>query len=295
VRLAAFFEGLDRLFGAMAATETSGSTWTAHENAIVVAEYFFMLAQERAGRPYVKADHWRRVMEQTGRTKGSVEFKLQNISAVLEYLGIPWVWGYPPARNYQEALVEAAELQLSQHREMLEASASRPPQPVPASIMVAAPALDAKDPLARKPAMRRLLGKYDPAERDQRNRSLGEAGEEFVLNFERHALERAGKPKLAEKVAWISRDRGDGYGYDILSFTPEGKERLLEVKTTYGHERTPFWITRRECDVAADNREIFRIRRVFHFGNAPRMFELQPPLEKHLSLDATCFVASFRK
>jgi hypothetical protein len=62
-------------------------------------------------------------------------------------------------------------------------------------------------------------------------------------------------------VRWISDKDGDGYGYDILSFTPMGEERLLEVKTTCGHDRTPFWITRRECEVAAQIREFFRIRR----------------------------------
>ena len=40
--------------------------WTADEVAVVVAEYFLVLAQERADTPYVKAEHWRRVVEQTG-------------------------------------------------------------------------------------------------------------------------------------------------------------------------------------------------------------------------------------
>jgi hypothetical protein len=40
-------------------------SWTADEVAVVVAEYFLVLPQERAGEPYVKAEHWRRVVEQT--------------------------------------------------------------------------------------------------------------------------------------------------------------------------------------------------------------------------------------
>jgi hypothetical protein len=31
------------------------------------------------------------------------------------------------------------------------------------------------------PAVRRLVGKFDPAERDARNRDLGKAGERFVV------------------------------------------------------------------------------------------------------------------
>lgn len=85
----------------------------------------------------------------------------------------------------------------------------------------------------------------------------------------------------------------DGAGYDLLSFTPKGEERLLEIKTTCGHARTPFWITLRECEVAIRHQEIYRVRRVFHFRNKPQMFELPPPLEERVSLTPTCYLASF--
>jgi hypothetical protein len=32
----------------------------------------------------------------------------------------------------------------------------------------------------------------------------------------------------------------------------------LEIKTTCGHERTAFWLTRREVDIAAERTEIYR-------------------------------------
>jgi hypothetical protein len=35
------------------------------------------------------------------------------------------------------------------------------------------------------PAVRRLVGKFDPAERAAGNRDLGKAGEKFVVEFER--------------------------------------------------------------------------------------------------------------
>jgi hypothetical protein len=38
-------------------------------------------------------------MAQIGRTHRSVEFKHQNISAVLDELGMPWIPGYIPKRN----------------------------------------------------------------------------------------------------------------------------------------------------------------------------------------------------
>lgn len=278
-----------------------GSFWSDDEIAIVVAEYFLMLAAEISGRPYVKAEHRRRVMQHTGRAKGAVEYKFENISAVLEELGVPWVWGYKPASNYQNALADAVGKYLLQNfRDLaLVDQAVLPPRKsatnAEADVFVSPPEPSTRDRLARKPAMRELVNTFDPAARDERNRALGRAGEQFVLDYERRRLELAGKPKLAEKVEWISQDKGDGYGYDILSFTPEGREQLIEVKTTYGHERTPFWITRRECEVAAENREIFRLRRVFHFGTEPKMFELQPPLEQHVALYPSCFIASFSR
>lgn len=56
------------------------------------------------------------------------------------------------------------------------------------------------------------------------------------------ALRTAGRDDLARKVRWVSEEDGDGAGYDIASFAPDGFPRLIEVKTTNGWERTPFHI-----------------------------------------------------
>jgi hypothetical protein len=45
---------------------------------------------------------------------------------------------------------------------------------------------------------------------------------------------------LANDVRCVSDLDGDGFGYDVRSFEPDGAERLLEIKTTCGHERTAF-------------------------------------------------------
>ena len=87
-----------------------------------------------------------------------------------------------------------------------------------------------------------LLGAtWDPIERDHRNRSLGKAGEAFVVDLERRHLSEADRPDLARKVRWIATEDGDGAGYDVLSFNREGREQLIEVKTTNGSARTPFF------------------------------------------------------
>jgi hypothetical protein len=87
--------------------------------------------------------------------------------------------------------------------------------------------------------LRRLVQKFDPVERDHRNRTLGKAGEAFVVDVERRRLAESGQPDLARKVRWTAAEDGDGAGYDVLSFDRGGAERLIEVKTTNGSARTP--------------------------------------------------------
>src|SRR5690606_644697 len=80
------------------------------------------------------------------------------------------------------------------------------------------------------------------------------AGEERVLAHEWASLRSAGRDDLARKVRWVSEEDGDGAGYDIASFAPDGQARLIEVKTTNGWERTPFHITRNELAMADGRR-----------------------------------------
>jgi hypothetical protein len=73
-----------------------------------------------------------------------------------------------------------------------------------------------------------------------------------------------------------------------------GQQRLLEIKTTCGNERTPFWMTKRECDVAAEQGDVYRVRRVFHFRNQVKMFDVAPRLESRLLLTPATFMAAPR-
>lgn len=273
-----------------------GTDWTADEIVVLVGSYFLMLAEELAGRDYNKSEYRRGVITAIGRKPGSVERKLQNVSGILDEIGVPWIQGYKPLPHYQDALVAVVEQQLFQHPELLAATGSGPLLVRDEDdVLVSPPASMNRDPEQRPAAIRRLIGKFDPAERDARNRDLGRAGEEFVVGFERRRLEKAGKPNLAKDVRWVSDLDGDGYGYDVQSFDVDsGEPRLLEIKTTCGNQRTPFWMTSRECDVAAEHGGIYRVRRVFHFRNKAKMFDIVPPLEKGLRLEPTTFMATPR-
>lgn len=265
---------------------------------MVVADYFAMLADDVASRPYNKAEHRRRLRAAlNNRSDGSVEFKHQNISAVLKGLGEAWIAGYKPAFNLQASLEDAVARWLDRNRAWLE---RKPALPSGNSVAdgeqlwpAPPPTLSNQPPPQELEQMLRIARKFDVAGRDARNRALGRAGEERVLRHERAILRASGREGLARAVRWVSEEDGDGAGYDIASFTPEGRPRLIEVKTTNGWERTPFHISRNELAVAEERRSEWSLFRLWNFGRAPKAFEMRPPLEAHVSLTATTFQASF--
>src|SRR5580704_237098 len=106
-----------------------GTNWQDDELDAIVADYFAMLAADLSGRPYVKSRHSEALMARVGRTHRSVEFKHQNISAVLDELGMPWIPGYKPKRNYQNAIFGAIDRYLTKNPAILEPVPSSPSVP----------------------------------------------------------------------------------------------------------------------------------------------------------------------
>ncbi len=274
----------------------SREDWTDAQNDALVADYFAMLADDLAGRSYNKAAHNRALQSAIGRTRGSIEFKHQNVSAVLKGLGEAWVTGYLPAFNFQDSLIDAVARWLARHPAWL----SRSPAVAGAVRVAEAAPLWIGPPPAQQNApppdelaqMTGIARRFDVAERDARNRVLGRAGEERVLAHERMTLAHEGRHDLARGVRWVSEEDGDGAGYDIASFTPTGDARLIEVKTTNGWERTPFHITRNELAVAEARRDEWCLVRLWDFARAPRAFEIRPPLHAHVALTPMSFQAS---
>ncbi len=266
--------------------------WTDTENDRIVADYFEMLASELAGRRYNKAEHNRALQGQLPRrSHKSIEFKHRNISAVMQALNQPWILGYLPAHAFQAQLIDAVLRQLGRHEPVPRVHESGLSEAV--SLFLAPPPAPLNRPFLDLVRAEAIARRFDPAEADARNRELGRGGEALVLDFERHVLRRAGRDDLAHRVRWTSDIDGDGAGYDIASFTPEGGPRLVEVKTTNGWERSAFHISRNELAVANDNRDSWRLVRVWNFARQPRAFELVPPLDAHVSLTATSFLARF--
>jgi hypothetical protein len=269
----------------MADDKPTGTDWSDGEVDLIVADYLDMLRIELAGETYVKRHRNEALQKLTGRSHGSIEFKHQNISAVLLRLGFPWIRGYKPMHNYQGALLSGIERFLQERPSFLDAPHEAISAPLANRQLTEAPSLFIEAPpilervtAAEPPQLRRLIQKFDPAARDERNRALGKAGEERVFYSERSKLASKGRDDLARQVRWVSQEDGDGAGYDILSFDACGRERLLEVKTTTGYQLTPFYISESERSLSEERADAFRLVRVYDFIRAPRAFELAPPL-----------------
>ena len=278
----------------------SGRPWTNDENDLIVADYFAMLDFELARKPYSKTEHRRALgVFLPARAEGSIEFKHQNISAVMLGLGKPWIIGYKPAANFQMPLVDAVIRWLNRTPDWLTplltqtATSGQAVFDEPALWFGAPPTLK-NTPSPVDPKLLSAIGrKIDVAAEDARNRTLGMAGEERVLRHEHAMLRSTGRADLAKRVRWTSREDGDGFGFDIASFDPNGAERLIEVKTTNGWERTPFHISSNEIAVANERPKVWRLVRLYDFAREPRAFEIAPPLERHVELTPTSFLAGF--
>ncbi|MGH9414867.1 MAG: DUF3883 domain-containing protein [Terriglobales bacterium] len=267
-----------------------GTNWQDSELDAIVADYFEMLTAQLDWRPYSKSEHNAALATRIRRTHGSIEYKHQNISAVLASLGLPWIIGYKPMPNYQGAILDAIDRYLSGHQSALE-HVPTVPAVIAASVFVPAPLLQPSGPPS--PLLQSLVRKFDPVGRDFRNRLLGKRGEEFAIHVEHERLAAAGRPDLARRIRWVAEEDGDGAGYDVLSFDVAGRERLLEVKTTNGPAHTPFFLSRNECGIALERPREWCIYRVHEFASRPHIFTLTPPLDASVSLSPETWRASF--
>lgn len=277
--------------------------WSREEVEATTADYLHMLMLELAGQVYNKSDHRRALQKKLqNRSEAAIERKHQNISAVLIELGCPYINGYKPLGNYQALLGEvvADQINATPSFDKAAVAASEMPAASPlvgniVDVMVDAPVFVHSTKEAEAPAYfsNRAPIKRDYIGREARNISLGNAGEEFAVAFEHARLHAAGQKKLADRVEHVSSTKGDGLGYDILSYDETGKERFIEVKTTAFGKETPFFISKNEVEFSKANEGYFHLYRLFEFRKAPRMFDLRGAVTKNCLLDPISFAGRF--
>lgn len=274
---------------------TPGTDWTDVEVNAVVDSYFGMLRREMAGEKFNKAAENRRLQERIGRSKGSIEFKHQNISAVIiEARGIP-IDGYKPMSNVQERLRSAVlarferddTLRQQMLRSVTDVGGYFTDAPVDLQFHPNPPVLD----LGRHSRVRPRVGRFvDYQQLEAQRRDLGAAGELAIIAYEQRILRAAGHQKLAERVEHVALTQGDGTGYDILSFEPSGKEKFIEVKTTRSFMQLPFLVTRNEVSFSGESQDQFHLYRLFQFGKPKAGFySLCGSLEETAQLDPVVY------
>lgn len=276
--------------------------WSRLECELATADYLNMLLKELSDESFIKSNHRKDLRPfLNGRSDGSLEYKYQNISAILIELGLPYIRGYKPAFNYQKLLYDVVVSQVSGRFDKIQSGTEAiivdAPEPKPVinwqGVHEDAPEVirDKKDQGLRayKPRI------YNFSEREAHNRRLGERGEAFVLEYEKYRLKSLGRSDLANEIQWTSKVKGDGAGYDIRSFHGERDDELyIEVKTTNSGKYQPFYISDNEVAFSEENPNRYSLYRVFEFRNQPKLFKLDGSINQHVVLTAKQYQAGFK-
>ncbi len=277
------------------------SSWSRQEVEATVRDYFDMLASELRGGPYNKAARNRALRARLDdRSHGAVERKHQNISAVLIELGFPYINGYKPLGNVQNLLRDVVPKHLSSLEDLVVADVTALQDrftvvdvlgigvdpPVPASGSVGEGSIDYVVSSQPGPPINYL-------QIEALNRSLGDAGEALVMEFERARLLGEGKDRLARNVEHVSKTVGDHAGFDIRSYEVSGQDRFIEVKTTRYGKQTPFYISAGEVRFSEANANAYHLYRLFEFRQSPRLFQLPGDVGRHVQLQAINYRANF--
>lgn len=279
------------------------NVWSESEVEAIVLDYFNMLYKELSGSKYNKSQHRRELIAiLNNRTEGAVERKHQNISAVLIAVGMPYIDGYKPLGNYQKPLFDAVKMWVSNNQSLhclLEKDAVKIPV-MPSEIdfsnvLVGAPSPnETSSNIIKEPSFVNDYIGVDYLEMEANNIRLGNAGEDFVIQYERERLTKVGKTSLADNVEQVSVTQGPSAGFDIRSFDESGKERFIEVKATKHGKSTPFFLTPNELRFSQRNCESYHLYRVFKFESDPKMFTVQGSLQDLCIIKPSQFLVSMR-
>jgi len=294
--VAALFRQAREQSGLSPGDAAAGTDWTAAEVAATVDDYLDMLAAEAVGQRYSKTEHRRALRQRlsANRTESAIEYKHQNISAVMIELGLPYVQGYKPMANRQDALADEIERRVRADPALLSRLQLRPVDAIPVG------ALQRTDPPQRAagnrdrgPAANRPGRHPDYGLLQDENTRRGATGERLVVDYERTWLREHDRGDLADLVRWTARDDGDGLGYDVLSYGLDGHERYIEVKTTAQGALTPFYLSSPELQFAHSHPHSYALYRVYAVdARPPRFFVLQGDDISQLDLTPVTYRAS---
>lgn len=135
--------------------------------------------------------------------------------------------------------------------------------------------------------------KTDFSEVNKRNKDYGDAGELLVMEDQRKILKSQNNPK-ASYISHIAHTKGDGFGYDVLSFNPEGENVYIEVKTTTGGLERQFHMSINELLFLQKNVEWYIIARVYNYDENKGTADIKYYSGRELYKKATFTPSNFK-
>lgn len=149
------------------------------------------------------------------------------------------------------------------------------------------------DSVVKEPDKKGRKIDYDTLQKQ--NSMIGFLGEKIVLKYEKNRL--SNDPDLSQRIEHVSQTKGDGLGYDILSFDSQGNEIFIEVKTTTHGKNTPFYMSSNEVSFANKHPDNYFLYRVYNFSNLVEMnniefFKIIGSQMKDVDLQPVSFVVS---
>lgn len=149
------------------------------------------------------------------------------------------------------------------------------------------------DSVVKEPDKKGRKIDYDTLQKQ--NSMIGFLGEKIVLKYEKTILSNV--PDLSQRIEHVSQTKGDGLGYDILSFDSQGNEIFIEVKTTTQGKNTPFYMSSNEVSFANKHPDNYFLYRVYNFSNLVEMnniefFKINGSQMKDIDLQPVSFMAA---
>lgn len=270
----------------------SNANWTEEENEIIMADYFEMLLKEIMHEEFDANEH-KLALEQklTIRSTKSIESKYHAISAILDKNNFSYLSCYMPKGSY---LANFEEKVLLKNVKAIMAYKDKTPIIAVTTENFQDFLVDPPDLEEKKKKGSNQKGKVDFYKNGLENKGLGNKGEEFALAIEKAKLMKAGKEDLIDKIVYVAQE-DDYAGYDIKSFSEEGKEIFIEVKTTNGNSSQPFFLSASEYRKATEFCEKYFIYRIYNINKNPKYFVLSVDKLDKLKMEAANYKISFEK
>ncbi|KZS47068.1 hypothetical protein AWU65_14605 [Paenibacillus glucanolyticus] len=278
--------------------------WSKNEVELIVTDYMNMLITELKGETYNKSVNAEKLKPMlSDRSRGSIEFKHCNISAAMIDKGLPYVEGYKPRGNYQTLVSHTIDVYFKVNTHILDIfdkitesgfieNVDVKPNADSSllELLEDCPTISDKGP-KRRGGFPNVSVDY--IDRENRNKTLGEMGEQLIYQYEQERLQSLGRGDLASCICWASKEIGDGLGYDIKSYNIDGTERFIEVKTTNFGKCYPFYFTMNELLFSEKHFENYYLYRVFNFKKKKRLFIMNGSLSSICKNTPTHFRGHF--